>query len=113
MPRYQIKSITLDQGNAVFLPHGMEIAADTIKQAGQKIADNLFELAGLQVKGVSAIIRRDCEEAWEAEPEKPNLFSSNGEELPKARRGRPAGSKNKPKAIEGGRKRFDGLTYDG
>ena len=85
--KYQIISITLNYGNAVFLPHGMEIAADSIKEAGAKVAENMGEL-GLKVVAVKAIHKADVTEEWEPEPEKPNLFNENGadtEALPKKR----------------------------
>jgi hypothetical protein len=85
--KYQIITITLNHGNAVFLPHGMEIAADSIKEAGAKVAENMGEL-GLKVIAVKAIHKADVTEEWEPEPEKPNLFNANGadsEALPKRR----------------------------
>ena len=85
--KYQILSITLNHGNAVFLPHGMEIAADSIREAGAKVAENMGEL-GLKVIAVKAIHKADITEEWEPEPEKPNLFNGNGNDpdaLPKKR----------------------------
>ena len=84
--KYQILSITLKHGNAVFLPHGMEIAADDIKEAGAKVSENLLQL-GLHVSAVKAIHKADVTEDWEPETEKPNLFNHGGEDqdaLPRA-----------------------------
>lgn len=110
MPRYQILEITLDKGNPVFLPHAIELSANTVSEAGERLAESLFEL-GVNVKGIKTLVRTEIEERWEMGAEKPNLFNNGGEDpeaLPKKRRGRPAGAKNKPKDE---RTRFDGLLY--
>lgn len=110
MPRYQILEITLDKGNPVFLPYVIELSANSVSEAGVRIAETLFEL-GVHVKSIKTLVRTEIEETWEMGAEKPNLFNNGGENpeaLPKKRRGRPAGAKNKPKDE---RTRFDGLPY--
>lgn len=77
--KYQILSVTLKYGNAVFLPHGMEIAADSMGEVGAKVSENLLQL-GLHVSAVSAIHKADVTEQWEPQPEKPNLFNDNGKD---------------------------------
>lgn len=85
--KYQIQSITLATGNPVFLAYPFEMSADNINDLGARVADALGQL-GLDVHGVGAIYRGDIEEAWQREPEKPNLFNGGGEELPKQRKRR-------------------------
>jgi hypothetical protein len=89
--KYQVLSITLDKGNAVFLPHAFELAADSLGEVGAKIEENFAEL-GLKVKGVRALHKSDVTEDWQREPEKPNLFNKNGKDedaLPKKRGPKP------------------------
>jgi hypothetical protein len=96
--KYQILSVTLAKGNPVYLTEPFEMGADNITQLGAKVSDLLFGF-GLEVTGVNAVFRGDIEQAWEREPEKPNLFNGNGEDpdaLPKKR----GPKKKKPLLIE-------------